>query len=143
MSMMKFTSNSRAQTVELGKRLGERLKSGDVVLFSGGLGAGKTAFVSGIAAGMGIDKNVTSPTFAIVNEYGGDPALFHFDMYRIESSDQLYNIGFDDYLERGGVCAIEWSENVADYFGDDVIKVNIEHEGEGRRITISGLDCEL
>ena len=140
--MMEFISNSRARTVELGKKLGERLKNGDIVLFSGGLGAGKTAFVSGIAAGMGIDKNVTSPTFSIVNEYDGDPALFHFDMYRIDSSEQLYNIGFDDYLDRGGVCAIEWSENVADYFGADVIKVNIEHEGEGRRITISGLDCE-
>ena len=135
----RFISKSREQTVELGKKLGGRLKPGDIVLFFGGLGAGKTAFVSGMAKGMGISQNVTSPTFAIVNEYTGDVPLFHFDMYRIDSAEQLYNIGFDDYLDRGGVCAVEWSENAADYFGDDVIRVNIEYKGEGRRITISGI----
>ena len=102
--------------------------------FTGDLGAGKTAFTRGIARGLGIGDRVTSPTFAIVNEYeGGRLPLFHFDMYRLTSSDELFDIGWEDYLARGGVCAVEWSENVADALEDEPIRVDIrrgEHDGQ-------------
>ena len=112
---MEFVTNSPEETEELGERLGRTLSPGDVVAFTGDLGAGKTAFTRGIARGLGIGDRVTSPTFAIVNEYeGGRLPLFHFDMYRLTSSDELFDIGWEDYLARGGVCAVEWSENVAD-----------------------------
>ena len=103
---MEFVTNSPEETEELGERLGRALSPGDVVAFTGDLGAGKTAFTRGIARGLGIGDRVTSPTFAIVNEYeGGRLPLFHFDMYRLTSSDELFDIGWEDYLARGGVCA--------------------------------------
>ena len=104
---------------------------------------GKTAFTQGLCNGLGINADVTSPTFAIVNEYHGRPlSLFHFDMYRIENEDQLFNIGFDDYLDYDGVLAIEWSENIADFFYDNNITITFEKLGETtRKITIEGVDC--
>ena len=109
--------------------------------FSGDLGAGKTAFVRGMARGLGIPERVTSPTFTIVNEYeGGRLPLFHFDMYRLDSSDELFDIGWEDYLVRGGVCAVEWSENVSDALDADCIRVDIRrgaHDNQ-RLITIAG-----
>ena len=108
-----FVSNSEEETEALGRRLGETLERGAVVAFTGDLGAGKTAFTRGLAKGLDIPDRVTSPTFTIVNEYeGGRLPLFHFDMYRLSSADELFEIGWEDYLARGGVCAVEWSENV-------------------------------
>ena len=103
----------------------------------GDLGAGKTAFVRGMARGMGLDAHVSSPTFTIVNEYPGERELIHFDMYRLASADELFDIGWEDYLNRGAVCAVEWSENVRDAFFGDEINVTIEKIGDcSRRITI-------
>ena len=134
---MEFVTNSPEQTEQLGQRLGAVLPAGAVVAFTGDLGAGKTAFTRGLARGLGCRELVTSPTYTIVNEYlGGRLPLFHFDMYRLRSSDDLFDIGWDDYLERGGICAVEWSENVADAMEDPVM-VTIEKTGENsRRITI-------
>lgn len=141
---MEYVSNSPAETEDLGAALAERLKPGTVVAFSGDLGAGKTAFVRGMARGLGISERVTSPTFTIVNEYeGGRLPLFHFDMYRLGSSDELFDIGWEDYLVRGGVCAVEWSENVSDAMEGDCIRVDIRrgtHDSQ-RLITIEGGDA--
>ena len=141
---MEYVSNSPAETEDLGAALAERLKPGTVVAFSGDLGAGKTAFVRGMARGLGISERVTSPTFTIVNEYeGGRLPLFHFDMYRLGSSDELFDIGWEDYLVRGGVCAVEWSENVSDAMEGDCIRVDIRrgaHDNQ-RLIRIEGGDA--
>ena len=136
---MQYITTSPAQTEALGAALGQRLKAGTVIAYRGDLGAGKTAFTRGLARGLGCREIVTSPTYTIVNEYlGGRIPLFHFDMYRLASSDDLWDIGWDDYLERGGVCAVEWSENVADAMEDPII-ITIEKTGEeSRRITIEG-----
>ncbi len=138
---MEYVTNSPEETEQLGCRLGRCLGPGAVVAFTGDLGAGKTAFTRGLAQGLGISEQVTSPTFTIVNEYeGGRLPLFHFDMYRLGSSQELFDIGWEDYLTRGGVCAVEWSENVADALEPDTIYVDIRR-GEGetqRQITISG-----
>ena len=112
---MDFCTNSVQETENLGQRLAKALYPGAVIAYTGDLGAGKTAFTRGLAAGLGINTQVTSPTFTIVNEYeGGRLPLFHFDMYRLGSSDELFDIGWEDYLARGGVCAVEWSEIVDD-----------------------------
>ena len=126
---MEQVTNSPAETEALGAALAEELKPGAVVAFTGDLGAGKTAFVRGLARGLGIGERVTSPTFTIVNEYeGGRLPLFHFDMYRLGSADELFHIGWEDYLARGGVCAVEWSENVAEAIEDDAVRVDIARE---------------
>ena len=139
---MEFITNSPAQTEEIGIKLAEKLKPGTVIAYRGDLGAGKTAFTRGLARGLGIQDPVTSPTYTIVNEYlGGRIPLFHFDMYRLRSADDLFDIGWDDYLERGGVCAVEWSENVEDAL-ENAIYVTIEKTGEdSRRITVEGGEC--
>ena len=125
-SGVEFVTNSEQETEELGARLAERLEPGAVIAFTGDLGAGKTAFTRGLARGLGISDRVTSPTFTIVNEYeGGRLPLFHFDMYRLGSSDELFDIGWEDYLARGGVCAVEWSENVADALEEGSVWVEI------------------
>lgn len=136
---MEFISHSPAETETLGEALGKILTPGTVLAYRGDLGAGKTAFTRGLARGLGAGERVTSPTYTIVNEYlSGRMPLFHFDMYRLGSSDELFDIGWEDYLERGGVCAVEWSENVADAL-TDAITVTIEKTGEEtRRITLEG-----
>ncbi len=112
---MEHYSASEQETEAIGAALVQRLGPGSIVAFTGDLGAGKTAFVRGMAQGLGITQRVTSPTFTIVNEYeGGRLPLFHFDMYRLSSSDDLFDIGWEDFLLRGGICAVEWSERVAD-----------------------------
>ncbi|MCF2661373.1 tRNA (adenosine(37)-N6)-threonylcarbamoyltransferase complex ATPase subunit type 1 TsaE [Pseudoflavonifractor phocaeensis] len=134
-----YITNGTGETEELGCRLGRVLEPGAVVAYTGDLGAGKTAFTRGIAQGLEIPEQVTSPTFTIVNEYeGGRLPLFHFDMYRLGSSEELFDIGWDDYLARGGVCAVEWSENVEDALDDDAIRVEIRRgdQDDQRRITI-------
>ncbi len=140
---MEFCTNSVQETQQLGRRLGEQLVPGTVIAYTGDLGAGKTAFTQGLAAGLGIDTRVTSPTFTIVNEYeGGRLPLFHFDMYRLGSSDELFDIGWEDYLARGGVCAVEWSENVDDALDADCIRVDIRRgqTDDQRLISITGID---
>ena len=136
---MEFLTNSPEETEAIGKRLGEKLTPGAVIAYQGDLGAGKTAFTRGVALGLGAKEQVTSPTYTIVNEYlSGRMPLFHFDMYRLASSDDLWDIGWEDYLERGGVCAVEWSENVRDAM-EDAITVCIQKLGEdSRKITITG-----
>jgi len=121
------------ETVLEGEKFGLTLNPGDVVALYGELGAGKTAFTRGIALGLGIGMNVSSPTFTIVNEYPGKIPLFHFDMYRLESETELFDIGWDDYLDRGGVCVVEWSEKVPGAFGADTISVKITNLGDSSR----------
>ena len=140
---MEFVTHSREETEALGARLADALAEGRVVAFTGDLGAGKTAFVSGMARALGVEERVTSPTFTIVNEYeGGRLPLFHFDMYRLGGADELFHIGWEDYLSRGGVCAVEWSENVAEAIEDGAVRVSIVR-GDGdsdRMITIEGVE---
>ena len=132
---MEYLSRSPEETESIGEKLSKQLHGGSVVAYRGGLGMGKTAFTRGLARGLGCLERVTSPTFTIVNEYHGDLPLFHFDMYRLDSSDALFDIGWDDYLARGGVCAVEWSENVADALPEDTIYVTITRgEAENDRI---------
>ena len=134
---MEYITHSPAETEAVGEALAKTLRPGTVLAFRGDLGAGKTAFTRGLGRGLGCTERVTSPTYTIVNEYtSGRLPLFHFDMYRLGSSDELFDIGWEDYLERGGVCAVEWSENVADAL-DGAIWITIEKTGDdSRRITI-------
>ena len=138
---MQYTTYSPAETEAVGAALAKALRPGTVLAYRGDLGAGKTAFTRGLAKGLGCGDLVTSPTYTIVNEYlSGRMPLFHFDMYRLASSDDLWDIGWEDYLERGGVCAVEWSENVDDAM-ENAVYVTIEKLGEdSRRITIEGGD---
>ena len=138
---MEHVTNSPEETEALWADLAGRLEPGTVIAFTGDLGAGKTAFVRGLARGLGVQERVTSPTFTIVNEYeGGRLPLFHFDMYRLGSADELFDIGWEDYLARGGVCAVEWSENVSDALEPGAIRVDIRRgpEEDDRVITITG-----
>ena len=136
---MEFITHSPEETEKIGEALAKSLQPGTILAYRGDLGAGKTAFTRGLARGLGCKETVTSPTYTIVNEYlGGRLPLFHFDMYRLASSDDLWDIGWEDYLERGGVCAVEWSENVQDAM-ENAVTVTIEKLGETtRRITIEG-----
>ena len=145
--MQKFVTNSEKETIELGNRLGKTLKPATVVAFYGGLGMGKTTFTRGLAKALGSDADVSSPTFAIVNDYGGNPHLYHFDMYRVESWDDLYSSGFFDYLDSGAVLAVEWSENVEDALERPIV-VDIrrdEADENTRHITVTGgqFDADL
>ena len=137
---MQFLSHSTQETEAIGEELAQKLRGGDVLAFTGSLGMGKTAFTRGLARGLGCRGRVTSPTFTIVNEYEGRTPLFHFDMYRLGSSDELFDIGWEDYLTRGGVCAVEWSERVDDAMPADTLWVDIARgTGESDRIiTITG-----
>ena len=136
---MTYITNSPAETEAVGAALGAVIPAGTVLAYRGDLGAGKTAFTRGLARGLGYGEPVTSPTYTIVHEYlGGRLPLFHFDMYRLASADDLWDIGWDDSLERGGVCAVEWSETVEEAM-EDAIYITIEKLGEdARRITIEG-----
>ena len=138
---MEFITHSPAETEAVGAALGRMLPAGTVIAYEGDLGAGKTAFTRGLARGLGCTEQVTSPTYTIVNEYlSGRLPLFHFDMYRLASADDLWDIGWDDYLDRNGVCAVEWSENVREALEDPVI-VQIEKvSDDSRRITMEGGD---
>ena len=136
---MEIITHSERETEAAGATFAAGIPDGTVVAMYGELGAGKTAFVRGMAQGMGLDCRVNSPTFTIVNEYLGARTLLHFDMYRLGSADELWDIGWDDYLSRGAVCAVEWSENVADAFTGDEITVRFEKLSDtDRRITIEG-----
>ena len=139
--MQIIETNSELETEQAGERFASTLPDGVVVAMYGELGSGKTAFVRGMARGMGISMRVSSPTFTIVNEYRGDRELIHFDMYRLSSGDELFDIGWDDYLNRGSVCAVEWSENVEDaFYGDEIIVRFEKTSPTARRIIIEGGD---
>ena len=135
---MTFYSESEADTVACGKALAKELKPGDVVAMYGDLGAGKTAFVRGMARGLGILESVTSPTYTVVNEYlSGRMPLFHFDLYRLSGPDDLFDIGWEDYLDRGGVCAVEWSERAEELLEDAVrVTIRMADGPDSREITI-------
>ena len=141
---MEFRTCGEAETEALGARLAAVLTPGAVVAYRGGLGMGKTAFTRGLARGLGYKGRVTSPTFTIVNEYeGGRLPLFHFDMYRLEGADALFDIGWEDYLDRGGVCAVEWSELAEEALPPETVFVTIARSPEAdnsRVITIEGVD---
>ena len=142
MPSQRFITNGPEETEALGARLARALEPGAVVAFTGDLGAGKTAFVRGLARGLGVQDRVTSPTFTIVNEYeGGRLPLFHFDLYRLGSADELFDIGWEDYLARGGVCAVEWSERMEELLEPGTIRVDLRRgEDEDRRvITVEGV----
>ena len=140
---MDYISPGVEETEDMGRRLGAVLRPGAVVAYRGDLGAGKTAFTRGLAGGLGCAARVTSPTFTIVNEYDGPIPLFHFDMYRLGGPEELFDIGWDDYLDRGGVCAVEWSERVAEALPEGTVTVTVARcmESEDwRRITIEGVE---
>ena len=136
-----YISKNERETEAVGERLAKAISGGAVIAMYGDLGAGKTAFVRGMARGMGLDCRVSSPTFTIVNEYIGRRELFHFDMYRLGSSDELFDIGWEDYLAREGVCVVEWSENVDDAFDGTELMVTINKLSDTeRKITIKGVE---
>ena len=140
---MQYVTNSEVETEALGVRLADELKAGAVIAFTGDLGAGKTAFTRGLARGLGWNGRVTSPTFTIVNEYEGRLPLFHFDLYRLGNEDELFDIGWEDYLDRGGVCAVEWSERAWSLLPPETVYVSIcrcAEDENWRRITIEGGD---
>ena len=139
--MKEFITNSVEETLAAAAEVAAKLSAGDIILYEGDMGAGKTHFTKGIAKFLNVDDEVTSPTFALVNEYSGDLPLFHFDLYRIDSYDDLYAIGFFDYLDRDGIITAEWSENIAELKEElgEVVTVCIEKLSEtGRKITVSG-----
>ena len=144
--MCVYYSHNVEETYRIGERLGSKLRSGDVVAYFGGMGMGKTTFTHGLATGLGInEKDVSSPTFAIVNVYGKNSELCHFDMYRVSSWDDLYSTGFFDYMDMGSVLCVEWSENIENALPDNTVRVTIE-KGEGdddRIITVDGCDFEI
>ena len=138
---MDYLTHNEIETEALGETLARRLGPGDVVAYRGDLGAGKTAFTRGLARGLGCTGRVTSPTFTVVNEYEGRLPLFHFDLYRLEGEDALYDIGWEDYLDQGGVCAVEWSERAEAALPRETVWVSIRRcaeSGDWRRITIEG-----
>ena len=138
---MQIQTHSPEETEAVGRKLAAQLQPGDVLAYYGDLGAGKTAFTSGLAAGLGVTEPVTSPTYTIVNEYlSGHLPLFHFDMYRLGSADALFDIGWEDYLARGGICAVEWSENVEEAL-TGALRITITKDSADetvRTITIEG-----
>lgn len=136
---MEFITNSPEETEKIGEKLARALPAGTILAYRGDLGAGKTAFTRGLARGLGANEPVTSPTYTIVNEYlSGRLPLFHFDMYRLRSADDLFDIGWEDYLDRNGICAVEWSENVAEAM-EDAVFITIQKTGENsRRIIVEG-----
>lgn len=138
---MDYLTHNEIETEALGETLARRLGPGDVVAYRGDLGAGKTAFTRGLARGLGCTGRVTSPTFTVVNEYEGRLPLFHFDLYRLAGEEELCDVGWEDYLDRGGVCAVEWSERAEAALPRETVWVSIRRCAENedwRRITIEG-----
>lgn len=140
--MIKVRTASSAETIEFAEKIGKKLKGGDIVAYKGGLGAGKTTFTRGLAVGLGLPDEVSSPTFALVNEYRGQNiTLYHFDMYRIMNEEALETTGFYDYMSDSSVIAVEWSENIDGCLPKGTIKITIEILGEEERlITVEGDD---
>jgi tRNA threonylcarbamoyladenosine biosynthesis protein TsaE len=138
-----FTSSAPEETRALGEDLGRRLRGGAIVALFGELGSGKTCLVQGIASGLGVDPSVTvnSPSYVLINEYPGRIPLFHFDLYRVRNRLEVYDLGWDDYLDRGGVIAIEWAEKMNDLLPEKHVRIDLEITGRAtRNIRISGDD---
>ena len=137
--MNMVTTKSAAETRELGKQLAVQLKAGDVILLEGDLGAGKSEFARGVAKGLGVTETVTSPSFTILNVYeSGKLPLYHFDWYRLESEEELYELGMDEYLGGDGIAVVEWAERCPDAVPEDCIRIRLEATGEEtRRITVN------
>lgn len=133
MLYVKIITNSEESTIKLGKLIGEALNPGDVISLNGDLGAGKTQFTKGIAQGLGVNDYVTSPTFIIVNEYEGRIPLYHFDVYRIDDIDEMYEIGFDEYIYGNGVCVVEWGDIVCDLLPKNTIRIDIHKPDDFKR----------
>ena len=132
--MAVFISRSREQTMEYAKEFAKTLRAGDVVILDGEMGAGKTVFAKGVAEGLGVEEEVTSPTYAYMNEYEGDGVtLYHYDCYRVESVAQAENLGFADYFDAGGICLLEWAQNIAPLRPERVRRVKITKSGEEER----------
>lgn len=129
-----FRSESVTMTEEYGQQLAKELKSGSVVAFFGGMGMGKTAMVRGIATGLGLNAEVSSPTFALVHDYGGQPPLVHFDMYRVNTWEDLYSTGFFDYLDAGAILVVEWSENIENALPEEAIRLRIQRVDDTTRL---------
>ena len=129
-----YRSESVSMTEEYGRQLAQELKSGSVVAFFGGMGMGKTAMVRGIAAGLGLNTEISSPTFALVHDYGGQPPLIHFDMYRVSTWEDLYSTGFFDYLDAGAILVVEWSENIENALPEDAIRLRIQRVDDNTRL---------
>lgn len=137
--MIKFISHSPEETIEYAKKVGRLLKGGEVIAYKGSMGAGKTTFTRGLCIGLGLPDEVTSPTFALVNEYRGKITLYHFDMYRIQSADDLETTGFYDYISDESVLAVEWSENISEALPKNTIYIKFDRIDENtREITIEG-----
>lgn len=140
--MAVFYTNGEKETIKLAAEIAKKLKPGDVIAYHGGLGAGKTTFTRGLVEGLGIDADVSSPTFALINEYrGANISLYHFDMYRVFDFESLFSTGFFDYLDSGGILAIEWSENIEEELPEDIINITLETDPDNmdkRKITIEG-----
>lgn len=140
--MKVYYSNSTEETEQIAEAFAKELRGGDVIAYRGPMGAGKTAFTRGLARGLGLDDHVSSPTFALVHQYGsGANALYHFDMYRVESFDDLYSTGFFDYMDFGGILAIEWSENIEAALPPETIYITLNKDPEDvdkREIVIEG-----
>lgn len=135
---MQWETRSEKETEKAGAELASHLRPGDVVALYGGLGMGKTAFVRGMAEGMGLSAEVSSPTFALVHDYGGTPPLIHFDMYRVHGWEDVYTTGFFDYIGQGAILAVEWSENIEAALPPGTIRVRFEALSETeRRITVT------
>ena len=139
--MKSFITNSKEETIALAEKLAGKLENHDIIFYIGGLGMGKTAFTRGLAKGLGNTSYVSSPTFALVNDYGGNPQLVHFDMYKVESWDDLYSSGFFDYYDMGAIIVTEWSENIENALPENTVRVRIEKgESENERtITVEGV----
>ena len=124
--MKEFKTFSQEETIEIGKALGRLLNTGDIVCINGDLGTGKTVFTNGIAKSLGIKEHITSPTFTIVNEYSGRVPFYHFDVYRISDSEEMFEIGFEEYLYGEGIVVIEWADIIKDILPTEVIQVTIQ-----------------
>ena len=136
---MTITSHSPEETIEFGKKIGALIRGGDIIAYKGSMGAGKTTFTRGLCVGMGLPDEVTSPTFALVNEYRGRITLYHFDMYRIMGADDLETTGFYDYIGEDSVLAVEWSENIEDCLPEGTIFITLGHIAENTRtLTVDG-----
>lgn len=139
--MAQYITHTAEETAALGRRLAQTLCGGEVIAFTGGLGAGKTTFCTGLAQGLMVTDTVSSPTFAIVNLYRGKIPLAHFDAYRIQTEEDLETAGFYDYLDNGAVAAVEWSENVAEFLPRPLISIDISVlANDARKITVEGAD---
>lgn len=133
--MKEYFSSCEADTISIAQEICREIKGGTVVAFSGGMGMGKTAFVRGALKAFNNDSFVSSPTFSLVHDYGGNPNIYHFDMYRVADLDDLYSTGFFDYLDGNSVLFIEWSENIEEALPENTVRISISlGDNEGSRI---------